>query len=64
VSNRDRVLEHRALLAKVWGPEYADEVHYLKVYIGRLRAKLEGDQQRPRYIETVRGVGYRFPASH
>jgi len=64
VSNRDRVLEHRALLAKVWGPEYGDEVHYLKVYIGRLRAKLEGDQQRPRYIETVRGVGYRFPASH
>ena len=64
MSNRDRVLEHRALLAKVWGPEYADEVHYLKVYIGRLRAKLEGDQQRPRYIETVRGVGYRFPASH
>ena len=63
VTNRGRVIEHRALLAKVWGPEYRDEVHYLKVYVGRLRAKLERDQQHPQYIETVRGVGYRFPAS-
>ena len=63
VTNHGRVVEHRALLAKVWGPEYRDEVHYLKVYVGRLRSKLESDQQHPRYIETVRGVGYRFPVS-
>ena len=63
VTNRGRVVEHRALLSRVWGPEYRDEVHYLKVYVGRLRSKLERDQHHPRYIETVRGVGYRFPAS-
>jgi two-component system KDP operon response regulator KdpE len=58
--NAGRVMEHRALLAKVWGREYRDEVHYLKVYVGRLRNKIEADAQHPRYIETVRGVGYRF----
>lgn len=63
VANRGRVVEHRTLLAKVWGAEYRDEVHYLKVYVGRLRSKLEPDQQQSRYIETVRGVGYRFPPS-
>ena len=57
-----RVLEHRTLLGRVWGPEYRDEVHYLKVYVGRLRNKIESDPQRPRYIQTIRGVGYRFLA--
>jgi two-component system KDP operon response regulator KdpE len=53
-------VSHDALLAKVWGPEYRTEGHYLKVYIGRLRDKLEAEPARPRIIETVRGVGYRF----
>jgi two-component system KDP operon response regulator KdpE len=61
-TNAGRVMTHETLLAKVWGREYRDEVHYLKVYAGRLRGKLETDPQRPRYILTVRGVGYRFPA--
>ncbi len=51
---------HRSLLTKVWGPEYRNEGHYLKVYVGRLRTKLEPDASRPRLIETVRGIGYRF----
>ena len=63
VQQRGRVLDHRTLLARVWGPEYRDETHYLKVYVGRLRAKIEPDPARPRYIETVRGVGYRFPGA-
>jgi two-component system KDP operon response regulator KdpE len=58
--NAGQVMEHRALLAKVWGREYRDEVHYLKVYVARLRNKIEADAQHPRFIETVRGVGYRF----
>jgi DNA-binding response OmpR family regulator len=53
-------LAHDALLTKVWGPEYRGEGHYLKVYVGRLRDKLETDPASPRLIETVRGVGYRF----
>jgi two-component system KDP operon response regulator KdpE len=51
---------HDALLTKVWGPEYRTEGHYLKVYIGRLRDKLEDEPASPRIIQTVRGVGYRF----
>ena len=50
----------RALLEKVWGPEYRGENHYLKVYIGRLRDKLEDDAAQPRLIVNVRGVGYRL----
>jgi len=61
-TNAGRVMTHETLLAKVWGREYRDEVHYLKVYAGRLRTKLEPEPQQPRYILTVRGVGYRFPA--
>ena len=53
-------VSHEALLTKVWGPEYRTEGHYLKVYIGRLRDKMESDPASPRLIETVRGVGYRF----
>ena len=56
-------VSHEALLTKVWGPEYRTEGHYLKVYIGRLRDKLERDPASPRLIETVRGVGYRFAVS-
>lgn len=53
-------VSHEALLTKVWGPEYRTEGHYLKVYVGRLRDKLESEPASPRIIETVRGVGYRF----
>src|SRR2546428_1495416 len=59
-SHANEALTHETLLARVWGPEYRTEGHYLKVYIGRLRAKLEVEPASPRLIETVRGVGYRF----
>jgi two-component system KDP operon response regulator KdpE len=53
-------VSHEDLLTRVWGPEYRTEGHYLKVYIGRLRDKLENEPASPRLIETVRGLGYRF----
>jgi len=53
-------LSHEALLTRVWGPEYRYETQYLKVYVGRLREKIEPDPNAPRLIQTVRGVGYRF----
>jgi two-component system KDP operon response regulator KdpE len=62
VRNAGRVLPHETLLAKVWGREYIDEVDYLRVYIRRLRRKLEADPERPRRILTERGLGYRFQA--
>lgn len=58
------VLTHQALLERVWGPEYVGEDHYLKVFVRRLRRKLSDDAERPRYIQTEWGIGYRFvPAS-
>jgi len=60
VRNAGHVLTHDMLLAHVWGREYLDEVDYLRVYIRRLRSKLEPDSSRPRYILTERGLGYRF----
>jgi len=62
-TNAGRVMTHEQLLAKVWGDEYRDEVHYLKVYVGRLRTKLEHDPAHPEHILTARGVGYRFPTA-
>ena len=62
VRNAGYVLRHETLLAKVWGREYVDETDYLRVYVARLRRKLEPDPDRPRYILTERGVGYRFAA--
>lgn len=64
--NVGHVLEHRTLLAKVWGREYVDEVHYIRVYIRRLRRKLGDTSETPRYIETEHGLGYRFiaPSDH
>jgi two-component system, OmpR family, KDP operon response regulator KdpE len=63
VRNAGRVLPHGTLLAKVWGREYVDEVDYVRVYIRRLRDKLGDDPERPRYIRTERGLGYRFLVS-
>ena len=61
-TNPGQVMSHAELLKKVWGDEYREEVHYLKVYVGRLRTKLERDPAKPELIRTVRGVGYQFPA--
>lgn len=63
VLNEGKVLTYTHLLHKVWGPEYGSESQYLHVFIGRLRAKLEADAAKPRYISTVPGVGYRFQAT-
>jgi two-component system KDP operon response regulator KdpE len=60
VSNAGRIVPHDVLLSKVWGYEYRDETHYLRLYITYLRQKLEPDSANPRYIFTERGVGYRF----
>ena len=60
VQNEGRVLPHRFLLTQVWGPEYADEVNYLKLYVRYLRQKIEEDASNPNYILTEWGVGYRF----
>ncbi len=60
VQNAGWVVPHEQLLAKVWGYEYREETHYLRLYINYLRQKLEEDSSNPRYILTERGVGYRF----
>jgi DNA-binding response OmpR family regulator len=59
-NNEGRVMTHQALLTKVWGQEYVQEVDYLKVYIRRLRTKLNDDPQNPELVHTERGVGYIF----
>jgi two-component system KDP operon response regulator KdpE len=53
-------MSHETLLSKVWGPEYRDELQYLRLYINYLRQKIEPDPSSPRYILTERGIGYRF----
>ncbi len=58
--NAGRVLTHRQLLEQVWGPEYAEETDYTKLFIWRLRQKIEADPTSPHYILTERGLGYRF----
>ncbi len=58
--NADRVVTDAMLLREVWGLQYGDEDHYLHVYVARLRKKLERDPQRPRYLRTEPGVGYRL----
>jgi len=58
--NAGRVLTQEQILERVWGPEYVDEVDYVKLYIWRLRQKIEKDPRQPRYIVTERGIGYRF----
>lgn len=63
VNNAGRLLTHETLLSKVWGREYRDESHYLRLYITYLRQKLEKDPAHPKYILTERGVGYRFVSS-
>jgi two-component system KDP operon response regulator KdpE len=60
IADAGRVLTDRALLQRVWGPEYGSEDHYLHVYMARLRKKLERDPAKPRYLRTEAGVGYRL----
>jgi DNA-binding response OmpR family regulator len=60
VQNAGWVISHDQLLAKVWGYEYRDEPHYVRLYINYLRKKLEKDPANPKYILTERGAGYRF----
>jgi len=58
--NPGRLLPHRYLLTQVWGPEYAEDIDNLKLYIHYLRQKIEPDPRHPRYILTEWGIGYRF----
>ncbi len=60
VQNAGWVMTYDQLLAKVWGYEYRDEPHYVRLYVNYLRQKLEADPSKPVYILTERGVGYRF----
>ena len=60
VLNPNKLLTHRMLLQRVWGPEYGDEAEYLRVYVGRLRRKLERDPAAPRLFITEPATGYRF----
>ncbi len=58
--NEGKVLTHHHLLNDVWGPSYVDQSQYLRVYVAQLRKKIEDDPNRPVYIQTESGVGYRF----
>ncbi len=60
VKNAGWILTHEQLLTRVWGPEYRDDSHLLRLYITYLRKKIEPDPAHPKYILTERGVGYRF----
>ena len=60
IENAGWTVPHEQLLAKVWGYEYRDETHYVRLYVNYLREKIEEDPSNPRYILTERGIGYRF----
>jgi two-component system, OmpR family, KDP operon response regulator KdpE len=62
VANAGRVLTHPFLLREVWGPTQSQSTHYLRVYMGNLRQKLEDDSAQPKHIVTETGVGYRLLA--
>jgi len=62
IEHAGKVVTQRQLLQVVWGPRYATETHYLRVYMGQLRHKLEADPARPRYLLTEPAVGYRLAA--
>jgi len=62
IANAGRVLTHPYLLREVWGPTHSQSTHYLRVYMGNLRQKLEDDSAQPRHILTETGVGYRLQA--
>lgn len=60
IENAGWTVPHDQLLARVWGYEYRDEAHYVRLYVNYLREKIEEDPSNPRYILTERGIGYRF----
>ena len=60
LANAGRVLTHRQLLRKVWGPAHADQNHYLRIYMGHLRQKLEVQSIQPKHLLTETAVGYRL----
>jgi two-component system KDP operon response regulator KdpE len=60
VKHAGKVLTHRQLLREVWGPPYAEQAHYLHVYMAQLRRKIETDPARPRHLLTEPGIGYRL----
>jgi len=60
IANPDSVLTHRQLLHAVWGPSHVEDSHYVRVYMGHVRKKIEDDPTRPLHILTESGVGYRF----
>lgn len=60
VNNHGKVLTQRQLLSQVWGPNAVEHSHYLRIYMGHLRQKLEADPARPRHLLTETGIGYRF----
>ncbi|MBL8422947.1 MAG: two-component system response regulator KdpE [Candidatus Accumulibacter phosphatis] len=60
IANPDCVLTHRQLLKNVWGPGHIEDSHYVRVYMGNLRKKIEDDPARPKHLRTEAGVGYRF----
>ncbi|HWK85371.1 MAG TPA: winged helix-turn-helix domain-containing protein, partial [Caldimonas sp.] len=62
LANAGRVLTHRHLLREVWGPAHVEQNHYLRVFMGNLRHKLEDDPAQPKMLVTETGVGYRLIA--
>jgi two-component system KDP operon response regulator KdpE len=62
MKNAGKTLPHRAILQNVWGAEYGDEAEYLRVYVGKLRQKIEHNPLKPEYLHTEHGIGYRFEA--
>jgi two-component system, OmpR family, KDP operon response regulator KdpE len=60
IANAGKVLTQRQLLSSVWGPNYVEHSHYLRIYMGHLRQKLEAEPARPKHLLTETGVGYRF----
>ena len=60
ISNVGRVMTHKQLLRDVWGPSHSEQSHYLRIYMGHLRQKLEADPAQPKYLLTEIGVGYRL----
>lgn len=62
ITHPDSVLTHRQLLKNVWGPSHTEDSHYVRVYMGMLRKKIEDDPSQPKHLVTEAGVGYRFIA--
>ena len=60
VENRGRLVSQQQILNEVWGPAYEKETHYLRIYVGQLRRKLEANPANPRHLVTEPGLGYRF----